>query len=83
MQITLELDNQHIEKLYALENQLKLNVSELFASFIDEAFSKNKTANEGQIAYQLMLESGFIGCVEKNEKLSESYKEHLNWNHKI
>jgi hypothetical protein len=83
MQITLELDNQHIEKLHTLENQLKINPSELFASFIDEVFSKNKIQNEGQIAYQLMLQSGFIGCVELDENLSENYKEHLDWSHKL
>ena len=40
MQITLELDNQHIEKLHALENQLKMNASELLAYLIDELFEK-------------------------------------------
>jgi hypothetical protein len=83
MQITLELDNQHIEKLHALENQLKINASELIASLIDEVFSKNKIQNEGQTAYQLMLESGFIGCVEIDENLSENYKDYLDWSHKL
>jgi hypothetical protein len=83
MQITLELDNQHIEKLHALENQLKINASELFAFAIDELFNENKTPNEGQTAYQLMLQSGFIGCVEIDENLSENYKNSLDWGHKL
>ncbi|MDP3878319.1 MAG: hypothetical protein Q8Q50_15185 [Methylobacter sp.] len=83
MQITLELDNQHIEKLHALENQLKINASELVAVAIDKIFNENKMPNEGQAAYQLMLQSGFIGCVELDENLSENYKDYLDWSHKL
>jgi len=83
MQIIAELDRQHLEKLQTLESLLKKNTSELLAFAIDEIFSKNTTKTEGQTAYQLMQQSGFIGCVELNENLSENYKDILNWNHKL
>ncbi len=52
MQITLELDSQHIEKLHVLESQLKINASELVAVAIDKIFNETKMPNEGQTAYQ-------------------------------
>jgi len=83
MQITAELDNQHIEKLQALEKTLKKNTSELISFAIDEVFTKNVAKTEGQNAYQLMQQSGFIGCVELDENLSEDYKDKLDWSHKL
>ncbi len=83
MQITAELDPQHIEKLQALEKTLKKNTSELISIAIDEIFTQNIAKTEGQNAYQLMLQSGFIGCVEMDENLSENYKDDLDWSHKL
>lgn len=83
MQITAELDNQHLEKLQMLEKTLKKNTSELIALALDEFFLKNLEKTEGQNAYQLMQQSGFIGCVENDENLSENYKDYLDWSHKI
>ena len=83
MQITAELDNQHIEKLQALEKTLKKNTSELISFAIDEIFTTNVAKSEGSNAYQLMLQSGFIGCVEMDENLSENYKDTLDWSHKL
>jgi hypothetical protein len=83
MQITAELDSQHLEKLQTLEKSLKKTTSELISFAIDEIFTKNTTKTEGQTAYQLMQQSGFIGCVELNENLSENYKNTLDWNHKL
>jgi hypothetical protein len=83
MQITAELDNQHLEKLQTLEKSLKKTTSELIALAIDEIFSKNSPKTEGRTAYQLMQQSGFIGCVELDENLSENYKDCLDWSHKL
>jgi hypothetical protein len=83
MQITAELDSQHVEKLHTLEKSLKKSTSELIAFAIDEVFTKNLATTEGQNAYQLMQQSGFIGCMEDDGNLSENYKELLDWEHKI
>ena len=83
MQITAELDSQHLEKLHLLERTLKKNTSELISFAIDEIFTKNPSKTEGQNAYELMLQSGFIGCVEMDENLSENYKDTLDWSHKL
>jgi hypothetical protein len=81
MQITAELDTQHLDKLQILEMRLKKNTSELIAFAIDEVFI-NTTNSEGQNAYQLMQQSGFIGSLEDDGNLSENYKDYLDWSHK-
>ncbi len=83
MQITAELDSQHLEKLQALEKTLKKTKSELIAFAIDEIFAKTPIKTEGQAAYELMQQSGFIGSMEDNGDLSENYKDYLDWSHKV
>lgn len=82
MQITAELDTQHLDKLQMLEKILKKTTSELIAFAIDEVFIKNAENSEGQNAYQLMQQSGFIGSLEDDGNLSENYKDYLDWSHK-
>ena len=82
MQITAELDTQHLDKLQMLEKSLKKTTSELIAFAIDEVFIKNAEKSEGQNAYQLMQQSGFIGSLEDDGNLSENYKDYLDWSHK-
>ena len=55
MQITAELDNQHLEKLKKLEKSFKKNTSELISFAIDEIYGKQLPVelNEGQKAYQI------------------------------
>lgn len=83
MQITAELDSQHLEKLQALEKTLKKTKSELIAFAIDEVFAKTAIKTEGQAAHELMQQSGFIGSLEDNGDLSENYKDYLDWSHKV
>jgi len=85
MQITIELDQQHIEKLHEQEKKLKKNISELITLAIDESYNKKETQamTEGQKAYQIMQESGFIGCLESDKNLSENYIDYLDWSHKV
>ena len=85
MQITAELDNLHLEKLKKLEKSFQKSTSELISFAIDEVYGKQLPVdlNEGQKAYQIMQESGFIGSIEGDGDLSETYKEHLDWHHKL
>jgi hypothetical protein len=86
MQITAELDSQHLEKLHELEQSLRKTTSELISLAIDEIYKLRKVStevNEGQRAYELMQQSGFIGGFSDDEDLSETYKNHLDWSHKI
>jgi hypothetical protein len=48
MQITVELDSEHMEKLHALERRFNKNTSELLAFIIDEVFSVYSSITEGQ-----------------------------------
>jgi len=81
MQITAELDNQHLEKLHALEKALRKNTSELISLAIDEIYQRQMPValNEGQKAYQIMQQTGFIGSMAGDGYLSENYKDALDW----
>ena len=87
MQITADLDAQHLEKLQELGLLLRKTQSELITLAIDEIYKLRKVfeseLNGGQQAYQLMQQSGFIGSFEDNGDLSENYKSYLDWSHKV
>lgn len=84
MQITAELDNQHLEKLHELEKALRKNTSELISLAIDEIYQRQVSPplSEGQKAYQIMQQTGFIGSMSGDGNLSENYKEVLDWSDK-
>ncbi|MCK9606727.1 MAG: hypothetical protein M0R33_09815 [Methylomonas sp.] len=84
MQITAELDNQHLEKLHELEKTLRKNTSELISLAIDEIYQRqvNPELSEGQKAYQIMQQTGFIGSMAGDGNLSENYKNLLDWSDK-
>lgn len=48
MQVTVELDSEHIEKLLALEKRFNKNTSELIAFIIDEVFSDYSAITDRQ-----------------------------------
>jgi len=56
MQITIELDNEHVEKLHALKRFNK-NTSELIAFIIDEVFSGYSAMADGQNIEPLIKQS--------------------------
>lgn len=84
MQITAELDDQHLEKLQALEKTLRKNTSELISLAIDEIYQRQASSleTEGQKAYQIMQQAGFIGSMAGDGNLSENYKDVLDWSDK-
>jgi hypothetical protein len=57
MQITIELDNEHVEKLHALERRFNKNTSELLAFIIDDVFSGYSSITEGQNADSTIKQS--------------------------
>lgn len=48
MQITAELDNQHVERLHSLEKSLQKSTSELIAFAIDEIYNNKESQTEGE-----------------------------------
>ena len=54
MQITIELDNEHVEKLHTLEKRLNKNTSELIAFIIDEVFSGYLAMTDGKSVVSLV-----------------------------
>ncbi|WP_411726894.1 hypothetical protein [Methyloglobulus sp.] len=57
MQITVELDSEHVEKLHALEKRFNKNTSELIAFIIDEVFSEYSAITDEQNADPLKQSS--------------------------
>lgn len=57
MQITVELDSEHMEKLHALERRFNKNTSELLAFIINEVFSGYSAITEGQNADSMIKQS--------------------------
>ena len=57
MQITIELDDEHVEKLHALEKRFNKNTSELIAFIIDEVFSEYSAITDEQNADTLIKQS--------------------------
>ena len=51
MQITAELDNQHIDKLKDLEKIFNKNTSELISFALDEIYCKQKPVNLVYLPY--------------------------------
>lgn len=83
MQITAELDSQHLEKLQTLEKTLKKNTSELIAFAIDEIYKTKKLPTEGEKVLAILQKTGFLGSMPDVADLSENYKNHLDWTDKI
>lgn len=76
--ITEEDLKQEIEKLDPTSLELALNILKQLPHK-----EESTSPNAGQKAYQQMLKSGFIGSVALEADLSENYKQHLDWSHKI
>jgi tRNA(Ile)-lysidine synthase TilS/MesJ len=57
MQIIIELDNEHVDKLHALEKRFNKNTSELIAFIIDEVFSGYSAITDEQNADTLIKQS--------------------------
>jgi len=83
MQITAELDSQHLEKLQTLEKTLKKSTSELIAFAIDEIYSTKKQPTEGEKVLAILQKTGFLGSMPDVADLSEDFKNHLDWGDKV
>jgi hypothetical protein len=82
MQITAELDSQHLEKLHALEKKLKKTTSELIALAIDEIYNTRNIPTEGERVLTILQKTGYLGSMPDVADLSENYKDYLDWNDK-
>ena len=83
MQITAELDSQHLEKLQTLEKTLKKSTSELIAFAMDEIYSTTTSPTEGEKVLAILQKTGFLGSMPDIADLSENVKNHLDWSDKV
>ena len=83
MQITAELDSQHLEKLQILEKTFKKNTSELIAFAIDEIYNTKKLPTEGEKVLAILQKTGFLGSMPDDADLSENFKIYLDWSDKV
>lgn len=85
MHIEADLDDIHAEKLLNLQEQLKQPLADILASAIDSLASQRLEkagASNPAPLYQALENIGFIGCVETDQQLSTTYKQHLDFSHK-
>jgi len=83
MQITADLDSQHLEKLHTLEKTLKKNTSELIAFAIDEIYNTKNIPTEGERVLAILQKTGYLGSLPDVSDLSENYKDYLDWSDKV
>jgi hypothetical protein len=83
MQITADLDSQHLEKLHTLEKTLKKNTSELIAFAIDEIYNTKNIPTEGERVLAILQKTGYLGSLPDVSDLSENYKDYLDWGDKV
>ena len=83
MQITADLDSQHLEKLHTLEKSLKKNTSEFIAFAIDEIYNTKNTPTEGERVLAILQKTGYLGSLPDVSDLSENYKDYLDWGDKV
>lgn len=85
MHIEANLDDIHAAKLINLQQQLKQPLADILASAIDSlAAQRLEQADTSSSAplYQALENIGFIGCIETDQQLSTTYKQHLDFSHK-
>jgi len=83
MQITADLDSQHLEKLHTLEKSLKKNTSEFIAFAIDETYKTKNIPSEGERVLAILQKTGYLGSMPDVSDLSENYKDYLDWGDKV
>jgi hypothetical protein len=82
MQINTELDAQHYEKLQQLQRTTGKDLRAVLESAIDELYARHKVA-VGRDALAILRNNGFIGCMHGDGRLSQDYKQKLDWSHKL
>lgn len=72
--ITVRLEPEYIQKLDVLKNQKRVSITQVLKLAIDEYYARQVAA--AVIQREALLSSGFVGCVEGEADISESYKTH-------
>lgn len=73
--INARLEPEYMQKLEILKNQQHMSITQVLKQAIDEYYASHVSVSA--IQREALLNSGFIGCAEGEEDLSESYKKHL------
>lgn len=73
--INARLEQEYMDKLEVLKNQQHSSITQVLKMAIDEYYASHVSAAATQ--REALLGSGFIGCIEGEEDLSETYKSHL------
>jgi predicted metal-dependent hydrolase len=75
-QITTQFDPETTNKLTYIQQQTNKELSDIISTAIDEYYLKLKQ-NHKKSPFELLNESGFIGCCSVESDLSVNYKEVL------
>jgi hypothetical protein len=77
MRIEAEIDEVHAQKLAELQKRLTLDIATVISRAIDAYYEKD--VNYGSRLLTVFQEEGLIGSLKGDGTLSETYKEHLNF----
>jgi predicted metal-dependent hydrolase len=75
-QITTQIDLETTDKLEYIQQQTKQELSDILRAAIDDYYQKLRQRKK-KTPFELLEESGFIGCCSVESDLSVSYKEVL------
>lgn len=79
--ISIQLDEQHVKKIHYLEQQLNMQLESLIQKGIDVLYEQQQ--HKSSKAFQILQETGFIGCMEGDGNLSENYKNEIYLDDKL
>lgn len=75
-QINAQIDLETTDKLTYIQQQTNQALSDILRAAIDDYYQKLKQKNK-KTSFELLEESGFIGCCSVESDLSVNYKEVL------
>lgn len=75
-QITTQIDLETTDKLEYIQQQTKQELSDILRAAIDDYYQKLRQGKR-KTPFELLEESGFIGCCSVESDLSVNYKEVL------
>lgn len=86
MHIETDLDDVHAERLLQLQQSQNKPLAEIIADLIDSQWNQSaqpQPESEPSPIYQAFESAGLIGCIGTGEQLSATYKEKMDFSHKV
>ena len=80
MELHIQLDDEHSGKITHLHQKFNIQFDTLVQQGIDLLYERQ---NKPSATFEIMQETGFIGCLAGHGALSENYKEEISLDEKL